>query len=399
MRRILSNFLIFAMLFCLSACGNEVGNLGDETLNTDASSQSAESNESTEEETFDAYVGAFYKKGGGAHIGYMVTESGVTERLEEVYGEVTYTNDGKYVVWRDDTTVYKKQAGKNEVCISKNANNYYLNEKSGMLIVFGNDGVYATHNVSEDLEKISDISKKVYQMSISDDGTLLAYIAEGALYLINLNSFSVDTLVSENVKHGSNPFICRSATEIYYSTEEETLCWNGTSSIQKSLPDTEDIECESPNGRYVIKKDNGVYCRFLRSDNGELSDRTELENERVGLFFVTDEGVAGAGVSDKVRVYFEGKTHEFVGKLSGYYYQLFPPCVEETLYYIKDSSTLVGFNVSSGESTVVAENVSYYHVLNGYCYYVTADKNMYRVGISEKIDSNPSYMNGTGFMY
>lgn len=411
MKKILSLVLIAAALLCLAACGNSnvTPDISDEDLEIiagvddipDADNEIID-DDFVEAENTDTYVAAFYKQSGSAHDGYMITESGKTEKLEQVYGYISYTDDGNYAVWRNNQNVYKKQPAKSKVLISDNAESFYLNDETGLLLVFADDGVYGAPNVSEDLTKISDISKGCYSRSLSDDKTHLAYIADGALCLVDLENLTVKMLVSENVDHTIGELICRSANEIYYiDTDNTRYCWNGTTSVPSEFPSNAsgNIMYESPNGKYVIVKDGGFLYKCAR--NGEdLTDKTELIKFQYGGFFISDDGVAGLWTNGKITVFTEqGPVELGDGNLSGLYYQNCPPCVGDTVYYTDKSDNLIGFNVTSGESTTVAENVLYYHVLNGYCYYVTSDKAMYRLGMSEKSATNPDYMNGTGFVH
>lgn len=405
MKKFLSFILVLTQIFCLCACAGTAddpvsGNAGVSSDSGNSSQDTPADDEDTpdEDEITDTYVGSFYRKGGGAHIGHMVTASGTVERLEEVYGTLSYTKDGQFVVWRDNTEVYKKQPGKAQVTLSTNADSFYLNHETGLLIVFCEDGVYAAAHVSEELQKVSDLADSVYRMDLSDDGSCLAYIAGGGLYLIDLTTFAVSKLVDSDVDHGEY-LICCSASEIYFETFENVRsCWDGTSVLEKYVPESveDEYECKSPNKQYAIGKENGVYYRYKIAD-GNVIEKTEL-GKAYGLFFVSDDGIAGVFSNGTITVYTGSTTYELTGQLCGYYYPAYPPCLDGVLYY-KDGTSLMGFDLSTGTSSVIAENVSNYHVLNGYCYYVTTDEDLYRLGISEPISRYPIYMNATGFMY
>lgn len=407
MKRSISLLLAAVLCLSLAACQSKpqtpVGSNPDATQSTNPADPTSPTQGDTTEPTqsatpADTYVGAFYKSGGGAHIGYMVTASGSTERLEEVYGYLSYTKDGQWTVWRDNKTVYKKQPGENPVTLSTNADDFYLNEDTGLLIVFCEDGVYATSQISQSLNKITDLSDGVYRTALSDDGKYLAYISDGALYLITLSTFDVKKLVDSDVDHGEY-LICHSPNEIYYMTFENVrCCWNGSSVEEKYVPESDEkYECYSPNGKYAIGRENGKYWRY--EFEGESIVNTKELGKIKGLYFVTDDGVAGVFSSGTVTVYAENNTYELPNvQLCGYYYPAYPPCLNGIVYYM-DSSKLMGLDVATGEKNVVVNDVKYYHILNGYCYYVTEDNDMFRLGTEEAIAKNPVYMNSIGFMY
>lgn len=409
--------VIFMTLFTVLAYGCGNNNRSNETFKSEEVSQTtAEDNspnasdpESEIVDTVDiadTYVASFYQDSYSHGNLFMVTESGVSEDLGTVDGYAKYTNDGKYVIWQNGTRAYKKQPGKSEICISENAYDFYLNKENGILVVFGEDGIYATHNIAEDLEKISDLSLNINFTRTSDDENYLAVVStESALYLIDLNSFSAKLLVSKNVR-GDRLFICRSATEIYYADDDNNIfCWDGTTSVNKALPDKNDyditIQSKSPNGKYAVTYENGKYNRCLITETG-LTEQTVLNAAVLSWSFVSDDGIVGSGgTSNEAWVYADGTYYNLNGRFGNGYFKNAPPCVGNTVYYINADSDLIALDVSTGESSKIAENISYFHVLNGFCYYVTDDENksVYRVGIEDKLGTKATYSNSRGFMY
>ena len=392
MKRIFALLLVVFMLFALGACGSGNEQLGSGEENIGGTTQQTDSvgdSSSDADETLDAYVGAFMKFSGN-NIGYVITESGETEELGDV-GNIAYTADGEYVVWNDKNDLYIMQAGKSKELLADNASAFYLQSNTGVLISFCDDGIFATSDLSKEMVKIAD-AKDCYLKRISLDGQTLACIGSGNLYTVNLSTLTVTELVSTSVDR--DLLICRSENEIYFETEENVRKkWDGASVSDGST--TVDVESTSPNGEYVILKENYDYYRYKITENG-LEDRTEFTE--YSQYFVSDNGIVGATLSNEVWVFNGSEKVVLTGTLSGYYFQSCPPIVGKTLYYM-DGATLMAYDIDSESNTVIAENVKTYQVCSGYCYYLTTDEDVFRVGLSEKIASNPVYSNALGFIY
>lgn len=392
MKRIFALLLMTLMAFGLVACGNDnkqsdgvENNIGETIQQMDSVSDSL----SGTNETMDVYVGAFMKFSGN-NVGYMITESGKIEELGDV-GNIAYTADGKYAVWNDRYDLYIMQAGKSKKLLADNVSAFYLNENTGVLISFCDDGIFATAELSKEMEKIGD-AKDCYLKRISLNGQTLACIGSGNLYTVNLSTLAVTELVSTGVDR--DLLICRSANEIYFETEDNVRKkWDGVSVSDGSA--TVDVEATSPNGEYVVLKENYDYYRYRITENG-LEERTEFTEH--SQYFVSDNGIVGAELSKEIWVFNGNDKAVLNGTLSGYYFQSCPPICDKTLYYM-DGSKLMAYDIDNKSSNVIAENIKSYQVRNGYCYYLTTDEEVFRVGISEKITSDPIYSNALGFIY
>lgn len=391
MKRILALLLASLMAFSLVACGNDNeqldggNNIGGTAQQTDSLDNStAETNE-----TMDAYVGAFMKFSGN-NIGYMIMESGKTEELGDV-GNIAYTADGKYVVWNDKYDLYIMQAGKSKKLLANNAKAFHLNANTGVLIAFCDDGIFATADLSKEMKKIGN-AKDCYVKRISLDSNVLACIGSGNLYTVDISTLAVTELVSTGV--GRDLLICRSANEIYFETEDHVRKkWDGSSVSEGSA--AVDVEATSPNGEYVVLKENYDYYRYRVTENG-LEDRTEFTE--YSQYFVSDNGVVGAELSKEIWLFNGNDKVVLNGTLSGYYFQSCPPIIDKTLYYM-DGSKLMAYNIDDKSNNVIAENIKSYQVRNGYCYYLTTNEEVFRVGVSDKITSDPIYSNALGFIY
>ena len=392
MKRILALLLVVFMILGLVACGSGNEQLGSGEENIGGTTQQTDSvgdSSSDADETLDAYVGAFMKFSGN-NIGYVITESGETEELGDV-GNIAYTADGEYVVWNDKNDLYIMQAGKSKELLADNASAFYLQSNTGVLISFCDDGIFATSDLSKEMVKIAD-AKDCYLKRISLDGQTLACIGSGNLYTVNLSTLTVTELVSTSVDR--DLLICRSENEIYFETEENVRKkWDGASVSDGST--TVDVESTSPNGEYVILKENYDYYRYKITNNG-LEERTEFTE--YSQYFVSDDGIVGAELSEEIWLFNESEKIVLNGTLSGYYFQSCPPISERTLYYM-DGSKLMAYNIDERSNNAIAENVKSYQVRNGYCYYLTTEEDVYRVGINEKITSDPVYSNALGFVY
>ena len=294
MRRIFALLLVVFMIFGLVACGNgneQLDSGGENIGGTTQQTDSVGDNSSDTDETIDAYVGAFMKSSGN-NVGYMITESGKTEELGDV-GNISYTADGKYTVWNDRYNLYVMQTGKSKKLLADNASGFYLQANTGVLISFCDDGIYANEDLSKEMRKISD-AKDCYLKRISLDGQTLACIGSGNLYTVNLSTLAVTELVSTGVDR--DLLICRSENEIYFETEENVRKkWDGASVSDGSA--TVDVESTSPNGEYVILKENYDYYRYRITENG-LDDRTEFTE--YSQYFVSDDGIVGAELSKEI---------------------------------------------------------------------------------------------------
>lgn len=412
MKKLIAIIMTVALALSFAACEKKNEDAATKGVGSVDANQTAPGQDNKKD---DPYVGAFYDPSGGygPNVAYMVTKSGATEKLGGVYGYLKYTDDGKYAVWRYDTELYVKEPGKEKVTLSENVDDFTLNTKTGLLIAFCSDGIYSGKNLSDGIKKVNDMSKEVYRITTSNDGKYVAYVDEDyVLHLLNVDDFT-DTVIASDINHG-NELVCISENEVYYSTNEgNRYLWNGIENVitdvsyhnsvefkQKHIAGMEKMgntDVFSPNVKYAVVYDSNGYCRYKVTEDG-FTDETFIEVDYSSPMAMDDGTVAFWDFDNTISVYSNGELTSFTGQILGGYYQNDVPYADGVLYYA-DGTTLKSYDVKSGEHKTVAENIFVYHVFNGYCYYLNENKEMFRVGIDEKLSDEVVYIMGTGFMY
>jgi len=366
-----------------------------------------------EETAKDKYIGAFYTDGNGPNQLCMITQSGAVEKLGDVYGMASFTDDGEYVVWRDSTKVFAKSANKNAVELCSNADSFVLKKDTGMLIVFCDDGIYTTTKISDGIKKVNDMSDGSYRTSISNDGKYMAYISsEYEVHLLNLTT-AEDKVIGTNADHGDS-LVCVSENEVYYHTiyeaDNQTYLWDGTTSAPSDvnyhdgfgfryrhiagLEGFGNADVLSENRSYVLIYDNNSYTRYKIGETA-LEEPTVIDHKYCSAK-VADDGTVFLSPfgEENFTVVYQGETFEFTGKIANYNKTV--PYANDTLYYM-DGGELKSYNFKTEKTETLTNKADIYAVCGGKVFYLDKDNKLYSTDSDDSLAS--AVVSIGGFIY